>query len=112
MNMIFGEPWDAPFCDDAARMPNTPTHARCINCREQFAEGDQGVVMPMAGATDFDPDYVVARPGTALLIGYHRECQLVGILGHIVGVCPCNGWDTSTRAAGREALRRLKANRS
>lgn len=104
---IFGERWDAPVCDDAERYPVVPTYAKCIDCDEQIQEGDQGFVQVlMLGSVD--PDYLVGLGANGVnLIAIHRECQLLGILGHSVGVCSCTGWDTS-RASAREALRRVQ----
>jgi hypothetical protein len=42
-------------------------------------------------------------------IQIHRECDLAGMVGHMVEVCSCTGYDTS-RASARIAAERF-ANR-
>jgi len=105
--MIFGPLWDAPVCDDATVYPETPTNARCLRCREQFVEGDQGFVMPLMGKVD--PEFLVGVHGAGSLIAEHRECNLSSIVGHSVGVCRCTGFDPYARETGREVLRRVQA---
>lgn len=70
MNQIFGEPWDAPVCEGARRVP-TPIGQHCWWCNTVFVQGDRGVAngAPM-----------------------HRECQLrsvVGSMAHLRGECTC-----------------------
>jgi hypothetical protein len=102
--IVFGALWDAPICDDALLYPELPTHARCLRCHEQIAEGDQGFIRPYIG--ELDPEYLVDDD---YLTAVHRECDLTGIVGHMVGVCSCTGWDTEARETGREVLRRVQA---
>lgn len=62
----FGE-WDAPVTDEAVWV-DVPTDQMCMHCRERFAIGDNGAIMP----TGF---------------GQHRECALraaLGGIGHLV----------------------------
>lgn len=106
--MYFGPPWDAPALDDAVQLPETPTYARCTRCRELFADGDQGHVIPHVG--ELDPDYLVGIGAHGVsLAGTHRECFMAGIVGHAVGVCVCTGWDPTDRATSREVQRRVAA---
>lgn len=103
--MIFGEPWGAPVCSGATRLPEVPTYAVCLRCEEQLAEGDQGFLRPTLGGVD--AKFIVGGGNGFMLTAIHRECDLVDVLGHLVGVCGCTGWDTQARATGREVLRRL-----
>jgi hypothetical protein len=111
--MIFGRPWDAPICDDAVRYPEVPTYADCLRCTERFTDGDSGVIMPHVGPVD--ARHVIGvmgadRGGTGyVLVGEHRECHMSGVLGHIVGVCPCTGFDPDARATALEVQRRVDA---
>ena len=121
--LIFGEPWDAPICDDATPYPEVPTYAACIYCGEQFEDGDRGVIMPHLGAVD--PRYLIGVAGadrdpaaaahfavgtlTYSLVGEHRECLLSSTAGHVVGACSCTGWETHTRATALEVQRRVDA---
>lgn len=108
--IFFGPRWDAPILDDpdAVQLPETPTYARCLRCRELFAEGDQGYVTPYIGG-GLDADFVVGHGEGAYLTAMHRECQLAGIVGHIVGVCSCTDWDPFDRETSREVARRVAA---
>lgn len=59
--------WDAPMTDDAEWIP-VPTDRHCMNCCEQFQDGDNGAIMPTGFAQ-------------------HRECSLravMGGIGHLV----------------------------
>lgn len=105
--LIFGEPWGAPLCDDAERFPEVPTWADCLRCKEAFVEGDAGVLMPHVGSVD--ARHVVGGSRDAWLVGEHRECFIAGTLGHLVGVCSCTGWDSTSRAVAREVQRRVYA---
>ncbi|GJF04991.1 hypothetical protein [Pseudonocardia sp. D17] len=114
MTMFFGPRWDAPLLDDpeAVQLPETPTYARCLRCRELFVEGDQGYVQPYIGS-GLDPDFLVGLRNVygrgVSLTATHRECQLAGVVGHVVGVCACTGWDPYSRDAAREVQRRVHA---
>lgn len=105
--LIFGGRWDAPVADDAELFPETPTYAACLYCGEQFVDGDQGVIMPYGGGS-VDPQFLVGVGDGYALIGEHRECQLAQIVGHLVKVCSCTGWERS-RATAREVDRRVAA---
>jgi hypothetical protein len=47
-----------------------------------------------------------------MLAAAHPGCQALGIIGHDLEVCHCTGWDTSSRAAGDELMRRLARTRA
>lgn len=104
--IFFGEPWDAPILDDATQLPEVPWYAACLRCDEMIGEDDQGLVMPHIG--DLDPRYLVGIGPGHSLIAIHWECHLAGIVGHLVRVCPCYGYDSS-RETAREAQRRFDA---
>lgn len=96
--MIFGGKWDAPICESALEVP-TPVGEPCMRCGEEIVEGEQGfmrmVVEPFGIVTSYSHQPI------------HVECDMVGIVGHLVGVCTCTGWDTTTREAARECERRF-----
>lgn len=103
--MFFGEPWDAPILEDAVRMPEVPTYAACLRCTEMIGEDDQGFIRPYIGG-GLDPRYLVGVGPGHQLTAIHRECDLAGIVGHLVGVCSCTGYG-SDRESAREAERRF-----
>lgn len=107
MTMFFGEPWDAPILEDAVQMPEVPTYAACLQCNELIGEQDQGFVRPYIGG-HLDPRYLVGLGSGYQLTAVHRECELASVVGHVVGVCSCTGYD-ATRDAGREVWRRVQA---
>jgi hypothetical protein len=122
--LYFGQDWPAHFTEDGIELPEVPTYARCLWCREFFAKGDNGQVMPMIG--EVDPDYLVGvgppmsrmayagegQPSfvarSATLVAQHRECTLAGTVGHTVRVCRCTGWPPNDRDTAREVLRRIQ----
>lgn len=124
--LYFGQDWPEHFTEDGIELPEVPTYARCLWCREFFTKADNGQVMPMVG--EVDPDYLVgigppmsrmiragegnpssyARRSTTLLVAQHRECTLAGTVGHSVGVCRCTGWPPNDRDTAREVLRRIQ----
>ena len=69
MNGYFGEPWDAPCCEDSPRVA-TPVGQPCLRCEVPIKEGDQGWLIPYAPAT-----------GYPHLAPWHRACFLASILG-------------------------------
>lgn len=82
MNPIFGEPWDAPVCEGAPRLP-TPVGTPCLWCEVPIADGDQGQMQPLLRADR-----------TTQMVPYHRECLLravVGPPGHLWEECSCHG---------------------
>jgi hypothetical protein len=86
--IIFGEPWDAPMCEDAATAP-TPTGEPCGWCRTTIQDGDRGVLIPC-----------VLTEGRAVVLPWHRECLMRSTAGspaHLRGHCT-----TACRGDGRE----------
>ena len=70
MNPIFGEPWDAPICEDAPRA-ETPVGVKCLWCQVPIEDGDRGILMAYMGAPDKEP---TRAP-------YHRECLMLSTVG-------------------------------
>jgi hypothetical protein len=108
-NWTFGPAWDAPDFDELPRWPDPdPLYegARCLRCDEGIMKGDQGFIQPYIGGTDLT--LAVGGGEGYILVPIHRECQLIGVLGHMVGVCHCTGYDTDTRASAMEAMRRFE----
>lgn len=101
MTLFFGPRWDAPVVDHAEQIP-TPAGARCYDCRERVVEGDRGFLRPHFTVVDGEP------VGVAMAV--HAECDLSAVLGHMVGVCSCTGWEYG-RARAREVWRRVYAGR-
>jgi hypothetical protein len=95
MNRYFGPPWDAPFIDDAEQVP-TPVGQECLTCHESIVEGEQGVVMPLIYEADGAPAVRDAPE--------HRECMLLGVLGHLAGTCFCRDGLGSIRERGRATV--------
>jgi hypothetical protein len=88
---FFGERWDAPAVEDAVQVP-TPVGEVCQYCGEPIAAGDRGWVR-------------------APQVWAHTECEMLGIVGHLYGVCSCSGFDES-RAAALVLLGRINAARA
>jgi hypothetical protein len=88
--LYFGESWDVPALDGARRVP-TPVGEPCIHCETPVAEGDRGFIR--AAVTEVDRE-LVAKPAPA-----HVECELAGVMGHVVGVCSCTGYGNDLAAA-------------
>lgn len=68
----FGESWGSDLCQESEQVP-VPVGERCGRCKEQFIEGDQGVI-DCSGFTE------------------HLNCFLRGIIGsvaHIQKQCNC-----------------------
>lgn len=98
--LFFGDPWDAPVTDDGTQVA-TPVGQRCYDCLETIGNGDQGFIR---GGVDIDRNAVVTF--------IHRECDMLGIVGHMVGVCPCTNPRGTRREQGAEVLRRWAARSS
>lgn len=98
--LYFGDPWDAPVTDDGTQVA-TPVGQRCYDCLETIGNGDQGFIR---GGVDIDRNAVVTF--------IHRECDMLGIVGHMVGVCPCTSPTGTRREQGVEVLRRWAARSS
>lgn len=103
MNRYFGSPWDAPFIDDAVQVP-TPVGEVCLTCDESVIEGEQGVVMPHIYLSE---DGQTAARDTA----QHRECMLLGVLGHLAGQCECFAGKGTPRERGRATVAWVEAMR-
>jgi hypothetical protein len=92
----FGQSWHAPVNEDTPQVP-IPIGELCERCEERITADDSGMIIPCIGGS---------RPWLA----YHRECNLLGLVGHSVGVCRCTSYlGLSVRAAGREVVRRVEA---
>lgn len=100
--VYFGTPWDAPALDGATQAP-TPVGRQCATCGVPIVDGDQGwlrpALRPEGGRT------------VAEIAAQHRECELLGIVGHTFGACDCYGFDTS-RASALELWRHIHHHRS
>lgn len=84
--------------DDATRVP-TPVGRPCLaECGDLIEEGDRGLMR------------AVGRMAGGQLVGsiepIHAECELLGVVGHQVGVCSCKGFGHD-RAAARLAWERM-----
>lgn len=103
MNHYFGSPWDAPFIAPARQVP-TPVGESCLGCEEPIVEGDRGVLMPLAHVgDDGQPAHRMAAE--------HRECFLLGVLGHLAGQCYCHDGLGSHRERGRRTAEWLRRNK-
>lgn len=67
MNMIFGEPWDAPVCETAT-VVETPVGDSCFWCGAPIEVDDRGHVIPYLGGN-----------GETGFSSWHRECFLRSI---------------------------------
>lgn len=94
--VFFGERWDVPLLENATQV-ETPVGVDCLNCSEPVADGDRGL---LRGA------FINGNP---CVVPIHAECDLIGVIGHLMGVCHCTGYDTSSREAARLAWERAQA---
>ncbi|THA72434.1 hypothetical protein E6R60_26230 [Streptomyces sp. A0642] len=69
MSIIFGEPWDAPVCEEAD-VAGTPVGTPCLGCSVPIQVGDQGLLIPLA-----------TIEGQASLQPWHRMCFLRSVVG-------------------------------
>jgi len=92
---VFGIPADA--ARDCEQIAPTPVDQRCMSCRTPIKDGDMGYIRP-----------VMTGPGAVKACPVHMGCEAVSIVGHEYGICTCTGWDTTTKAAGDELMRRLR----
>lgn len=97
--VFFGSRWDAPLLD-GAEQTQTPVGKPCMRCTEPIVEGDRGLIRVAVRQVPGG-----AFEGTSEPI--HAECELIGVVGHTVGVCGCRGYDTATRAAARLTWERV-----
>lgn len=65
----FGEPWDAPVCEPAAKVDH-PRYKNCEECHDPFKRGDQGVLIEYL-YEDNDPPSVGSRTAA-----WHLNCFL------------------------------------
>ena len=79
----------------------TPVGQPCSNCDRNFEDGDQGLMrMAVVGGPD---DLLRAE-----MKPVHRGCDILGIVGHHLGVCGCTGYlGLSMYEAGLEVVRRI-----
>jgi hypothetical protein len=89
---IFGSTWDAPVCDGKIAEP-APIGEHCLTCDEPIAPGDQGYIMACFGVEE----EVEWHP-------QHRECSLLGIVGHTYDYCHCTDYQGLTQ---REAAMKV-----
>lgn len=76
-----------------------PVGAECFTCHEPIREGDRGgyvAHMAMGGTTAH---------------AVHRECLMLGLIGHAHGVCGCTGnaGMPTIREAALELARRVRS---
>jgi len=90
-NPIFGDWTGIPRADRATFRP-TPIGAPCAWCAESIVAGDLGEFLA----------------GSMLVV--HRECMMLGIMGHRFGVCDCTDYAgaATLRQAGFELERRVE----
>jgi hypothetical protein len=85
----FGEPWNEDAALDLVFVA-APVGWPCVLCTTPIEAGDQG------------------QFSTIVTFGaVHIQCLALGLIGHDHGVCHCNGYDTSSKAAADELWRRL-----
>lgn len=105
--MVFGSGDHA--CGFAVVLPDRPTWAACLRCREPFRATDAGFIRPTLGQVP--RDYHLGMPGATgsgyVMTGLHLECAVAEVAGHLVGVCGCTGWVPRSRTTAREVLRRV-----
>jgi len=85
VNSYFGEFWDVPSTEGASQVP-TPVGQKCLDCTEEIAKGDRGYIMP-----------AFRSPAMFELLPVHRECQLLGVIGHNYGWCSCTNYQGLSR---------------
>lgn len=97
--VYFGPRWDAPLLDGAVQTA-TPVGKGCMLCAEPVADGDRGLIRVAVRKVPGGEFAGSPEP-------IHAECDLLGVVGHTVGVCRCTGYDTTSRAAARLAWQRI-----
>ncbi len=96
----FGPAYDVPLFDGATPLPGTPVGQPCLYCTEAIQQGDTGWERPMITMVD--------GKAKGKLAYAHHECEALGTIGHIYGVCSCTGFDTTSRAAALELAYRMR----
>ena len=81
MTQFFGRRADAPRWDDATEIL-TPVGELCLHCEEPIKLGDRGTVMPVMASAEKCEPRIDFRPA-------HLECDLRGIMSHIMRECQC-----------------------
>lgn len=96
-NTYFGEPWNLTVATQMEQTP-PPIGVPCLHCAEPIEDGDQGLMVGMAGTDEQRP--------------FHQECFIRSIRGpisHHQRTCPCYGGaehdpsGLTVREAAREA---------
>lgn len=116
MNPIFGDPWDAPICEQAPRA-RTPIGKLCLWCRMPIQEGDQGILMGYGRALRSlplmerlrwivrHPVWTAKRRTVVTTAPEHRECLMRVTLGspdHLDGKCTCHGGEPAKAQTPQE----------
>ena len=91
VTLFFGQRWDAPDLDDAHQV-DTPVGQPCRHCDESIVAGDRGLLRAAMYAGPDGTWIAIPKPT-------HAECALLPIMGHIHGICRCNGYDDSRASA-------------
>lgn len=107
-NTLFGD-WTGSvrMLDPGVQFAPTPVGVPCLWCHEIVREGDTGEFMPCYG----NPIGEEKRGGPQILPA-HRECSMLGVIGHTYGICRCTdyaGFGDDRRAAALELARRVDA---
>jgi hypothetical protein len=79
-NLYWGEPWDAPICEELARSNTYPLGEKCLLCGVTIVEGESGTYVGTMGLRP--PPYALATTEPV-----HKECSLrsvMGGIGHLV----------------------------
>lgn len=77
---------------------DTPIGQPCLECEESIQAGDKGYIVPL-----IDRNGGAMRP-------VHTECGLLGIIGHMYGVCSCVPSTRTTREDAKELWERMLSN--
>lgn len=100
MTVIFGEPWDAPVCEDADTAP-VPVGEPCGWCKVSIQDGDRGVLMPC-----------LLGDGHLSMLPWHRECLMrstVGSPAHLRGHCSVHCGGDGTEGSGPVTPEEMRA---
>lgn len=97
-NTLFGDWGRGPRASDPdVEYAPTPVGVPCFKCEEAIQPGDVGEFMPCHGV------------GVMEILPIHRECLMLGVIGHTFGVCGCTDYagTETTREAALELARRV-----